>query len=129
MKTDFFKLWLREFKFSTFNLAAVYYLGLKFHRHFQITKLCKAQDSNKIQNFKNFSTYTTLNKLSQHHRNILVVNATYACPTLFSLPNPYLPKGVNNFFINVKCKILHLFFINVIFFFFINVKFSLPNPY
>ena len=29
------------------------------------------------------------NKLSQHHRNILVVNATYACPTLFSLPNPY----------------------------------------
>ena len=23
-------------------------------------KLCKAQDSNKIQNFKNFSTYTTL---------------------------------------------------------------------
>ena len=29
------------------------------------------------------------NKLSQQHRNILVVNATYACPTLFFLPNPY----------------------------------------
>ena len=29
-------------------------------KRFYITKLCKAQDSNKIQNFKNFSTYTTL---------------------------------------------------------------------
>ena len=26
------------------------------------------------------------NRLSQHHKNILVVNLTYACPTLFSLP-------------------------------------------
>ena len=38
--------------------------------------------------FKNFNIHNP-NKLSQHHRNILVVNVTYACPTLFSLPNPY----------------------------------------
>ena len=32
----------------------------KILRYIQKAKLCKAQDSNKIQNFKNFSTYTTL---------------------------------------------------------------------
>ena len=42
-----------------------------------------------ITKFQELFNIHNPNKLSQHHRNILVVNVTYACPTLFSLPNPY----------------------------------------
>ena len=44
------------------------------------------------------------NKLSQHHRNILVVNATYACPTLFSLPTRINQKGAESLFPRRGCK-------------------------
>ena len=51
--------------------------------------LNKSKTRRKDTKFQKLFNIHNLNKLSQHHRNILVVNVTYACPTLFSLPNPY----------------------------------------
>ena len=55
------------------------------------TTALKITYSYKNTKFQELFNMHNPNKLSQHHRNILVVNVTYhyACPTLFSLPNPY----------------------------------------
>ena len=82
-----------------------------FHQK-QLFRKCKVRKDfslhNKIMQSTRFKSKNTKfqelvnihnpNKLSQHHRNILVVNVTYACPTLFSLPNSYYPKGGQNKF-------------------------------
>ena len=60
-----------------------------------ITKLCKTQDSNKIQNFKNFSTYTT--PISYHsiigismYRNIICHVWTYMYRNIIYVSGLYI---------------------------------------